>query len=88
MVKILNKKFAWKLRTYHWTTTPKFDEEHHYEQWQYFGVAYYFLGIKIWFKVIYSEEVPSFAWIQHNVLGFTDWKSKIPQWCHDINGKI
>jgi hypothetical protein len=87
-MKFIGKKQCWKLRNYHWTTEHFDGDEHHYEQWQWFGTAYYFLFIRIWFKAMYEEEVPSFAWIQHNTLGFTDWKSKIPQWCHDIKEKI
>lgn len=87
-MKIFQKKYAWKLRGYHYVTKHFDGDEHHYEQWQWFGVAYYFLGVKIWFTAQYEEEIPSFAWIQHNTMGFTDWKSKIPQWCHDIKNKV
>ncbi len=87
-MKLFSKKYAWKLRGYHYTTGRFDDLEHHYEQWQSFGMAYYFLGFKIWFSTYYAEEIPSYAWIQNNVLGFTDWKSKIPQWCHEIKNKV
>lgn len=35
-------------------------------------------GFKIFsfWKIIDKENVPTFAWIQRNTLGFTDWKSK------------
>jgi hypothetical protein len=36
-----------------------------------FGVSLF----SFW-KTIDKEIVPSFAWIQRNALGFTDWKSK------------
>ena len=29
-----------------------------------------------YWKTIDKEEVPTYAWIQRNTLGFTDWKSK------------
>lgn len=87
-MKVFHKKFAWKLRTYHWVTKHFDGDEHNYEQWQSFGIAYYFFSIRIWFSSIYKEEVPSFAWIQNNTLGFTDWKSKIPRWCHEIKNKV
>lgn len=29
-----------------------------------------------YWKTVDQEVVPSFAWIQHNCLGFTEWKSK------------
>lgn len=29
-----------------------------------------------YWKTIDKEEVPTYAWIQKNTLGFTDWKSK------------
>lgn len=34
-----------------------------------------FLGISYW-KTIDTETVPSYAWIQKNSLGSTDWRSK------------
>jgi MarR-like DNA-binding transcriptional regulator SgrR of sgrS sRNA len=36
------------------------------------------LGITLfnYWKTIDKEEVPTYAWIQRNTLGFTDWKSK------------
>lgn len=36
------------------------------------------LGFKVFpfWKTIDTEIVPTFAWIQRNALGFTDWKSK------------
>lgn len=36
-----------------------------------FGILWF----KFW-KVIDKETVPTFAWIQRNALGYTDWKSK------------
>jgi hypothetical protein len=43
-------------------------------------------GIKIfcYWKTIDKETVPSYAWIQRNTLGFTDWKSK---WAEMANVK-
>jgi hypothetical protein len=36
------------------------------------------LGFKLFsfWKTIDKETVPTYAWIQRNTLGFTDWKSK------------
>lgn len=35
-------------------------------------------GVKLfnYWKTVDEETVPSFAWIQNNTLGYTDWKSK------------
>lgn len=39
----------------------------------------YFIGILVSQKDLRTETVPSFAWIQTNCLGWTDWKSEFPK---------
>lgn len=54
---------------------------HHGEKWnelkQYLQVKRtYLLGLITKWETIETEDVPSFAWMQHGTLGSTDWKSK------------
>lgn len=42
----------------------------------YYGVSYYILGIRIWFKCLFQEELPGWAESQLVFLGSTEWKSK------------
>lgn len=56
---------------------------------QYFEKVYTFLGIPVYFKVLFKEHVPNYAWIQHGLFGWCDWRSECPPdiW-HLCTGKV
>lgn len=65
------------------TMLTKYDsisEEYNYTLYQYLQEKKQFkifgITLFIYWKTIDTEIVPSFAWIQHNTLGSTEWKSK------------
>lgn len=47
-----------------------------FERTQVLEKSWSFCGVKIWKKTVDTEEVPTFAVIQHCTLGSTEWKSK------------
>lgn len=63
-----------------YTSYIRSSDEYEYTLIQYLQEKVYrtFLGIKLYkyWKTIDKETVPSYAWIQRNTMGSTDWKSK------------
>lgn len=71
MKRVISKVYKW------YDSIIDDNEEIHYQYLQEKVIVKLF-NIKLFFywKTIDEEIVPSFAWIQHNTLGFTEWKSK------------
>lgn len=40
----------------------------------YYTIGYYFLGLKVWRKTVWVEEIPTHVWILWAFLGNCDWR--------------
>ena len=83
----MGKKYCWKIREKKIKTSYWDGDEIEYIKTQQFGIKYHFLFLS-WFFPKYSEIVPQWSVYQNNCLGFTDFKSEIPEWCFKINCKV
>jgi len=82
---LLKRKLGWKTwtkvkRIYYWD-----GEEVNEDRYQSFVKQTIWIGFIKFNKKLFFEHVPSFAWIQHNTLGFSDWKSSFPSVCFKYN---
>lgn len=78
---MFNKLFRTKYRCYaidHQVETEGYlDKEHH--RVQYFEKIILLFGIiPVYFKVLFKEHVPNWAWIQWGCCGWCEWHSDCP----------
>ena len=61
----------------HQVATPGYIDKEH-RRVQYFEKVYTIFGIPVYFKLLFKEQVPNWAWIQQGTHGWCEWRSECP----------